>query len=307
MKKYTLKFILVFMALAHIQLVLADNFPAYRLDDVVVTATRAPQSLDAVLGDVSVITAEQIRQAGQSTLVELLQTQPGVEIVRNGGLGANADIFLRGADKTHTLVLIDGMRINSATYGTTAFANIPLDQIERIEILRGPASHLYGSEAIGGVIQIFTRSGKGAPRPNFSLGVDSYNTQSLSGGVSGEVSDTRFSVQVGQVESDGFSAFSAGNAGYLNQNQDKDGYRNSNLSMKLAQNFGVNHEVGLNVFESNGRNHYDSGTSALSTKTDYFQDQTLSAIDVYSKNRFSSNWQSFFRLGVGADHLRAYP
>lgn len=304
MKKHFLEIGLTSLAL--INGAFADDLSTYRLDDVVVTATRTPQSLRASLGDVSVIAEEQIRLAGQSTLVELLQSQPGVDVYSNGGMGTTSFVQLRGADKSHTLVLVDGMRINSATMGTTAFENIPLSQIERIEILRGPASHLYGSEAIGGVIQIFTKSGKGEPKPNFSAGFGSYNTRTLSGGFSGEANDTRFSLQAGQVESDGISAFSDGNGGYKNKNQDNDAYRNSNLTAKLAHSLGYGNEVGVNVFSSYGRNHYDSGTSATSTKVDYFRDQTLSSFDLYSKNRLASDWQSILRIGTGADHSNDY-
>ncbi|NCS66152.1 MAG: TonB-dependent receptor, partial [Betaproteobacteria bacterium] len=208
----------------------ADPAVQYQLDDIVVTAARTPQPLRTALGDVTVVTAEQIRQAGQTTLADVLQTQPGVEISSNGGPGTTASVYLRGANAGHTLVLVDGMRLGSATTGATALENIPIDQIERIEILRGPASHLYGSDAIGGVIQIFTKSGQGAPRANFSAGLGSFNTRNLSGGYGGEIGHTRFSLQAGQTESDGISAYANGNPGYVNQNRDKDGYRNTSLA-----------------------------------------------------------------------------
>src|SRR4029079_7529956 len=101
---------------------------------------------------VSVITARHILDAGQSTLLGVLQRLGGVEIASNGGAGQTSAVFIRGANSAHTLVLVDGLRIGSATSGTTAFENIPLDQIDRIEIVAGPLSALYGSDAIGGVI-----------------------------------------------------------------------------------------------------------------------------------------------------------
>jgi vitamin B12 transporter len=298
--KHSLKLGLASLAL--INGAFADETPTYQLNDVVVTATRTPQPLRSLLGDATVISAEQIKNAGQSTLVELLQSQPGVEIVSNGGRGTTSSVFIRGAESTHTLVLLDGMRVGSATTGTTAFERIPLDQIERIEILRGPASHLYGSEAIGGVIQIFTKSGQGKPKPNFTVGVGSYNTQTLSGGYAGEVNGTRFSLQAGHEESDSFSAYSERNSKYANRNRDADGYRDSSLSLKLAQTLAEGQEIGANLFGSVGRVHYDSFT----TTTDYYQDQVLSAFDVYSKNRLSANWQSTLRVGVGGDHYNDY-
>jgi vitamin B12 transporter len=106
---------------------------------------------------VRIIDAADIADAGTQTLTELLQAKGGVEISATGGAGQVSGVFIRGTNTNHVVVLIDGIRINSATTGTNAFENIPLDQIERIEILRGPASSLYGADAIGGVIQIFTK------------------------------------------------------------------------------------------------------------------------------------------------------
>ncbi|MDP2784991.1 MAG: TonB-dependent receptor [Sulfurimicrobium sp.] len=280
----------------------ADQLPVYQLDDIVVTATRAPQPIQNLVADMSVISAADIRAAGHSTLAEVLQFQPGVEISSNGGPGATTSVYLRGANAGHTLVLVDGMRIGSATTGSTALENIPLDQVERIEILRGPASHLYGSEAIGGVIQIFTRSGKGALAANFSASVGSFNTQTLSAGYGGEFGDNRFSLQVGHKETDGISAYAPGNPGYKNQNQDKDGYRNTNLSMKLARTLAAGHEIGVDGFASQGRGHYDG----YSSTTDYYRDQTLSAFNAYSKNRINDRWQSLVRIGTGSDHSNDY-
>ena len=126
------------------------------LDDVVVTASRIPQSRDSVIGDVSIISRDEIEHAGQSTLTELLSTQPGIEIESNGGVGETSNIHIRGNSSQSVVVLIDGMRVASATLGTTSFSQILPEQIDHIEILRGPASSLYGSDAIGGVIQIYT-------------------------------------------------------------------------------------------------------------------------------------------------------
>lgn len=280
----------------------AEEIPAYRLDDVVVTATRTPQSLRASLGDVTVMTAEQIRLSGQSGLAELLQAQPGVEISSNGGPGSTTSVYLRGANAGHTLVLVDGLRLGSATNGATALENIPLDQIERIEILRGPASHLYGSDAIGGVVQVFTKNGRGTPKVNFSAGFGSFNMRNLSGGYGGEIGNTRFSVQAVQTESDSISAYVNGNPGYVNQNRDRDGYRNTSLALKLAQTVATGHEIGANGFVSSGRSHYDGYTST----TDYFSDQTLSSFDAYSKNHINENWISLVRVGTGSDHFDDY-
>src|SRR5512138_3194721 len=136
---------LVFASSAH-----AETVPEYVGDTIVVTPTRTPEKAGAVISDVSVITAKDIAAAGQTTLVELLQAQPGVEIKQSGGPGSQTSVSIRGGNSGHTLVLIDGLRVGSATAGTTPLENISLDQVERIEILRGPASSLYGADAVAG-------------------------------------------------------------------------------------------------------------------------------------------------------------
>ena len=138
----------------------AQEAPVIVVPEIVVTAKRLPEPQAQSVRPTTVITAEEIAQSGQQTMVEVLQSLGGVEIASNGGAGQVSSVFIRGANSNHTLVLVDGIRLNSATTGTTALENIPISQIERIEIVPGPMSGLYGSDAIGGVIQIFTKSGK---------------------------------------------------------------------------------------------------------------------------------------------------
>ncbi|MGX8884234.1 TonB-dependent receptor domain-containing protein [Methylovorus sp. SPW-M1] len=278
------------------------------LSDIVVTAARTEQKVSDALGDISVITQDQIQKAGQTTLVQLLAMQPGVQIVQNGGTGKSADIFIRGANATHTLVLIDGLRVSSATTGTTALENIPLDQIERVEILRGPASSLYGADAIGGVIQIFTKSGKGKPRLNASVGLGTYGSSSASAGVAGRVENTSFSVQAGTSSTNGVSAIA--NKTLRNYNPDDDGYNNRNVSLKLAQHFTENHELGIQGWLNEGTNHYDGGnTSPAANPTnrfDYYGNRRQTLISVYSKNQFTENWMSNFSVGQSEDNLESF-
>ena len=280
------------------------------LDDVVVTASRVAQPRESVIADVTVINREQIEQSGQTSIIDLLQLQSGVEISSNGGLGKSASIRIRGANDNHTIILVDGLRVNSATLGTTSIQHIPLNQVEKIEILRGPSSSLYGSEGIGGTIQIFTRQSSGEPKFNISVGAGSYNTQDLSAGVSGRVNDTSFSMQAGYIRSDGFSATNSKSKSYYFS--DDDGYKDKNISARIAQHFGEKHEVGITLFHTDADNQYDSSLYDGATNTYKFknfnfrEEQKLTAASIYSKNQFSSSWLSTLKVGVGIDDMKFY-
>ena len=155
------------------------------LDSVIVTATRTPEPVDQALASVSVITRADIERLQPHSVAELLAGLPGVSIANDGGLGKATSVFLRGTEADEVLVLIDGIRVGSATTGTTAFEQLPVDQIERIEIVRGPRSSLYGSDAIGGFIQIFTRRDEGTLTPSLSLSGGTYATWQGQAGLSG--------------------------------------------------------------------------------------------------------------------------
>jgi vitamin B12 transporter len=275
----------------------AAEAPVPVAPEVIVTATRLPQYQTQALRPATVITAKEIQQAGQQSLVEVLQSLGGVEISSNGGLGQPTSVFMRGANSAHTLVLVDGMRVNSATTGTTAFEHIPVNQIERIEIVPGPLSGLYGSDAIGGVIQIFTKSAKAGPGVTASAGIGRYNTRTVSGGLNRVLNDTEFSVSFGYLESDGFDTTKPSIPFGLH-NPDRDGYRNANLSGKIAHHFGEDHELGVMLFRSEGTTHFDNGPT-----TDDVNHQTLSTFSLYSRNRLTRAWQSVVRVGQGEDEL----
>jgi vitamin B12 transporter len=286
-----------------------SSTPAYaeeqQLDPIVVTATRQATRSNELTSDVSVITREEINQAGDSTLAQLLARQAGVQYVANGGTGTNSGVFIRGAAANQSIVLIDGQRIGSATTGSAALSRIPLDQIERIEILRGPASSLYGADAIGGVIQIFTRSGEGPARVNARTGYGSYNTTDTSVGIAGGTDLVSYSVQAGYVNTDGFNAINNRNSLYYNR--DQDGYYNRNLSASFAVRPAKGQEVGVNVLVSNGTNQYDANDfSALGAAKNYSSDQNLGTYSIYSRNRLSEAWNSTLRLGRSTDDTRDY-
>jgi vitamin B12 transporter len=265
------------------------------LPTVVVTATRTPQAAANVLSDVVVIDEETIRRAGPVSLPELLQAHAGVEIAANGGPGQLASVFLRGANANHTVVLIDGVRVNSATAGTTALENIPLAQIERIEVLRGPASSLYGADAIGGVIHVFTRRQE---RTDARAGAGTWRSRELSAGLGRRFDATTLSLQAGYLDSDAFSATNA--ALPSNFDPDRDPYRNRSAGVALGHALADGHDVALRLFRSEGSTHYDDFGN-----TDATDRQRLTSTAIESRNRIGENWRSLLRVARGSDHRTA--
>ncbi len=263
--------------------------------EIVVTGSRAPESLSQALADVTVIGPQEIARAGQSTLAELLQSLGNVEIASSGGMGQPSSVFIRGANAAHTLVLVDGVRMGSATAGTTALENIPVDQIERIEILRGPASSLYGSDAIGGVIQVFTRAAARKPRLDASAGGGSYDTWKGHAGLSAPLGPASIALDVGRISSGGFSATKPDEP-FGQFNPDRDRYGDTNATANIGYLVTPDHELGARAFYSDARTHFDAGPD-----TDDVNHQKLTSYSAFTRNRFASAWQSLLRAAKSTD------
>lgn len=206
---------------------------AKSLDRIVVTGSRTAQSLDDSLASITVLDRSDIERLQAGSLLELLRSVPGVSIANSGGAGKVSAVFLRGAEARHTLVLIDGVRIGSATTGTAAFQDLPIEQIERIEVVRGPFSSLYGSDAIGGVVQVFTRQPESGARANASAGIGSLGTRRAGAGLAGRGVGGWVSLQAAVDRTDGIDAcrgrpFPNG-AGCFTDEPDRDGYLNRSL------------------------------------------------------------------------------
>ena len=235
--------------------------PAADLDDVVVTATRTAQTQDQTLAAVTVIDRAEIERLQPSSLPDLLRGTPGMSLSNTGGPGKSTSMFLRGTESDHVLVLVDGIKLGSATSGGAAIQDIPVEQIERIEIVRGPFSSLYGSEAIGGVIQIFTRQPEGSFVPSLSLGVGSHNRLTGSVGLAGRGDNGWYSLQASHDRTDGINACRVGaaaaGAGCFSDEPDRDGYRNTSLSLQGGYRFSEAWDADARVFRAKGRNEYD--------------------------------------------------
>ena len=270
---------------------------------LIVTPTRMPQPLDQTIADTTVLTEQDIRNSGASDVPTLLRSVAGVDVVQSGGLGKVSSVFMRGTNSNQVLVLLDGVRINSATVGTTALEHIMLDSIERIEVVRGNVSSLYGSEAIGGVIQLFTKRGHGAPALNAGIGLGSHGTQHLSAGFSGDVDATSFSINVGKVKTDGISAINTQIA--PTANPDKDGYDNTTLDAQVKHAINADHQLSASLFSTRGDSQYDSPFNAATTDLN----NTRAAIDKWSlssDDRLSAIWQSRLKWAHGTDDSRDY-
>ena len=226
------------------------------LDPVVITAARLEQQLSEVIPSVSVINREQIEESQALDLAGLLMGEPGFEIGRNGGPGATTSIFLRGMSSVNSAVFIDGVRAPTDRIGFFNFADIPLNIIDRIEIVRGNLGSLYGESAIGGTVNIFTRRNLGKPDGSATLTVGSRNTKGVAVNYGGELSDYRFHVDVSTLETDGFS--SRVGSGY---NPDQDGYTNQSVNLRLSKKFTSKTELGIFANSMLGKSESDNLTA----------------------------------------------
>jgi len=220
------------------------------LPDVVVTATRTPQSADASIASVTVITPEDIKRMQAQSLPPVLRGVAGLTISNNGGAGKATSVFLRGHNADQVLVLIDGLKVGSATTGTASYQDIPLEQIERIEIVRGPRASLYGSEAVGGVIQIFTRKG-GAPfTGRVTLG--SYGTQDASLALNRSGEAGWLSAVLDRQYTSGFNACNGPGGCYVIE-PDKDGYRNLSFGLRGGYRFAQSATAEFNALQADSK------------------------------------------------------
>ena len=259
---------------------------AEALDAVTVTASRRPQAAADVLAEVSVIDRAQIDASGAPDLLELLRRQPGVDLARTGGSGQQTSLFLRGGNSNHVLFLVDGVRVASANTGAAAFEHLPLDQVERIEIIRGPRASYFGSDAISGVIAITTRERSGA---SALLRVGSHGRTAAAAAYGASSERGAFSVQLGGEEYDGFSASLPGAFGY---DPDDDGYSHRNLGLRGR------YELGSQRL----------GFSALATRQDVEFDQGATAVDQHAlaatlEGPLASGWMHRLTLGGARDDL----
>lgn len=252
-------------------------------ETILVTASRQPESISEALASATIYDREEIERSQAKSLPELLSQSPGLNIATTGGRGGLASIFMRGTNSNHVLVLIDGVKATSPTSGMSQLQNLSLEQVERIEIVRGPRSSLYGSEAIGGVIQIFTRKGEQGFHPRLSLDAGGYDSYQGSVGFSGGTGKASFGLQLDGETSQGYDVCSNRNP-FCGYEPDRDGFDNKSLGANFHYRFNERLDAGLVLQNSSGTNKNDS---TWTNKSDY-QLQTLSlnanlkATDIWS-------------------------
>ncbi|MBC7413323.1 MAG: TonB-dependent receptor [Herminiimonas sp.] len=274
------------------------------LAPIVVTAARVAQPQTDALPFTTVISAEDIRRSQAVDLPALLRREAGIQFTQNGGLGQASGLFVRGAETRQTLVLIDGVPLTKQdATGTVSIEHLMLDQIDRIEIVRGNVSSIYGSSAIGGVIQIFTRRGAGPARVTAEAEAGSRGTTRVAAGLIGNVGGAgaseafHYALNASNFRTNGFSSLNPGQVPAANP--DRDGYRNSSVSGSLSRDFGSEHEVGLNFSATRGRFDFDSSFGA---PTDVQTGRTdVSAFSLFSQNRLTQRWSSRVTLAESRD------
>jgi vitamin B12 transporter len=264
----------------------ADNETIELEPALVVTPSRMTEPLGQALASVSVISREDLELSAAEDLFELLRLQPGVDIVRTGGPGAQTSVFLRGSNSNHVLVLVNGVRVSSANTGAYAWEQLPLNQVERVEIVRGPRASLYGSDAIGGVIHVITRSD---PAPYARISGGSYGTAEFEGGLGYRGEQSQLSIIAGYRDVSGFSAQNPNGFSY---HPDDDGFEALSLGLKGAADADY------------GRWRYS--LLAIDNRSEFDQGQSDARQDIASLEflgQFSANWDYQLLGGYIRDDL----
>ncbi len=273
---------------------------ALKLSDVVISANRQVQARNDSSAANTVFTRADIDRLQPTSVTDLLSRVPGVQVAPTGGRGSLPGIFIRGTKSAQSLVLVDGQRIANTTSGDSGLQYLNVDQIERVEVLRGSRSVIYGSDAIGGVIQVFTRrNAEQGLQPRLKLGFGSNQTWERSLGLSGGDEHTRFNLGASLDETAGINASHAS----FPSDGDHDAYRNQSVSLNLSHSFSDELEVGFNLLDNRGKSEYDNsygrydGATGQSLGQKPYTDYTVSSASGYVDAKLNDSWQSRLELG----------
>jgi vitamin B12 transporter len=272
------------------------------LGPVVVSVSRMPQPVSRVLADVSIIDREAIELSSGNAVADVLRNLPGIEMTRNGGATGTTSIFLRGSDKRHVLVLVDGVPFDSQASGGATWEALPLQSIERIEVLRGPASAAYGSDAVAGVIQIFTRKGEGPPRFDVGFGGGDLGLASTDIGVLGRQGDVDYALSVAAERSRGFDSRTNTTKG--SRAADRDGYASNSYQMRLGYRLDPRHRLQGSVVRQHQNSQYD-GTASSPNDDRSLKDASVASLSWAAQ--WTEGWKSTLTLGQSKDDYELRP
>ncbi|WP_417422364.1 TonB-dependent receptor domain-containing protein [Halomonas sp.] len=258
------------------------------LNPLVVTAALAPRTANESLSSVTVLDEATLRRQDPVSITDLFRGQPGVDVSTNGSFGKNSSVYIRGTGSGQNVLLIDGIRLRSATSGGAAWSYLDPRMFERAEIVRGPRGSLYGADAIGGVVQLFTpQASEAGPQPRFSIGGGSFNTQRVSAGISGREGGTRYSFAGSHLTTDGQPVRRDG--------EDK-GYDNTSALARVSHTFENGAELGALALRARGNNEYDGG------ENDFVQQ----VAGIYGELPITNNWHSRLTLSESRDESDDY-
>ena len=253
------------------------------LNPVVVTAALAPRTANESLSSVTVLDEATLRRQDPVSITDLFRGQPGVDVSTNGSFGKNSSVYIRGTGSGQNVLLIDGIRLRSATSGGSAWSYLDPRMFERAEIVRGPRGSLYGADAMGGVIQLFTPQASDAgPAPRISVGGGSFNTQRVSAGISGREGGTRYSFAGSQFTTDGQP---------IRRDGEDKGYDNTSALARVSHTFESGAEVGALALRARGNNEYDGG------ENDFVQQ----VVGIYGELPITNDWRSRLTLSESRD------
>ena len=273
---------------------------ALKLPNVVISANRQVQARNDSSAANTVFTRDDIDRLQPTSVTDLLSRVPGVQVAPTGGRGSLPGIFIRGTKSAQSLVLVDGQRIANTTSGDSGLQYLNVDQIERVEVLRGSRSVIYGSDAIGGVIQVFTRRNtEQGLQPRLKLGFGSNQTWERSLGLSGGDEHTRFNLGASLDDTAGINSTHTS----FPSDGDHDAYRNQSLSLNLSHSFSDELETGFNLLDNRGKSEYDNSFGRYDATTGRtlgqkpYTNYTVSSASGYVDAKLNERWQSRLELG----------
>ncbi|WP_348970204.1 TonB-dependent receptor domain-containing protein [Pseudomonas atacamensis] len=291
---------------------LADTFErdqALKLPDTLISANRQVEARNDSSAANTVFTREDIDRLQPSDVPDLLRRVPGVQVAQTGGRGSLPGVYIRGTQSAQSLVLVDGQRIGNSTSGDSNLQHLNIEQIERVEVLRGSRSVIYGSDAIGGVIQIFTRRGtEQGLQPRLHLGFGSQQTWERSLGLSGGDDKTRFDLGASLDETAGLDRTHES----YPSDSDHDAYRNKSLSLSLSHALTDDVEVGANLLDNRGRSEFDNPFGRFdmdtfeSVQQQPYSDFNVSSLSSYVDARVNETWKTRIELGHSENREKTF-